>query len=145
MPKAPCNTVPSSHQPASLCLLAPPLPQEMGPYGVHRHDGKPAGTPDMWATGIRHPKGSSAWGELTGAASAVLFQPVTSLTEALEGASQISTVMLTAAMTRGTLVNICRQDSAAGVVLPGSEARRPMPVPAVPHGQGQVLIPLSGQ
>lgn len=124
MSKTPCNTVPSSHQPASLCLLAPPLPQEPGPY-AHRGDGKPAGTPDMWATGIRHPKGSGAWGELTGAASAVLVQLVTSLTEALEGASQISTVMLTAAMTQGTLVNICRQTALLGWCSQGQKPGDP--------------------
>jgi hypothetical protein len=48
-------------------------------------------------------------GRLTGTASTVLIQPVASLAEALEGASKVGAVMLTAAMARGAFVYICGQ------------------------------------
>lgn len=60
---------------------------------------------------------------LTGAAPAVLIQPVAGLTGTLEGASQISAAVLTAAAARGALVHVCRQTGLQGQgkdPLPGS-------------------------
>lgn len=68
-------------------------------------------------------------GRLTRAAPAVLIQPVASFTEALEGASQIRTVVLAAAVTRGTLVNICRQTGLLGLCSHGGT----LPALAVPN------------
>lgn len=62
-------------------------------------------------------------GRLTCAAPAVLIQPVTRLTEALEGASQIRTVVFAAAVTGGTLVNICRQTGLLGLCSHGRKPR----------------------
>lgn len=71
-------------------------------------------------------------GKLTSAAPAVLIQPVTGLTEALEGARQIRTVVFAATVTRGALVNICKQTRLLGLCSHGWKPGGPF-LPCLPN------------
>lgn len=81
-------------------------------------------------------------GRLTRAAPAVLIQSVTSLTEALEGAGQVRTVVFAAAVTSGALVNICRQTGLLGLCSRGRKPGGPF-LPWLNPNNKVLFIPLS--